>query len=113
LLYFLKGKLPWQGLKAKTKKEKYDMIRDMKANISMETVCKGCPEEFHTYMKMCQKLDFTDTPDYGAMRKVFKDLFVKENLECDYLFDWLSPKKPKKTNNNNNNSPSPPKCIFH
>lgn len=25
-IYFLKGKLPWQGLPAKTKKEKYDQI---------------------------------------------------------------------------------------
>ena len=29
-LYFLNGKLPWQGLPSKTKKEKYEKIRDMK-----------------------------------------------------------------------------------
>jgi serine/threonine protein kinase len=30
MLYFLKGKLPWQGLDAKTKKEKYDKIKEKK-----------------------------------------------------------------------------------
>lgn len=30
ILYFLRGKLPWQGLPAKTKKEKYDQIKEKK-----------------------------------------------------------------------------------
>mmetsp|Transcript_1445 Transcript_1445/g.1392 ORF Transcript_1445/g.1392 Transcript_1445/m.1392 type:complete len:97 (+) Transcript_1445:416-706(+) len=27
LIYFLKGKLPWQGITTKTKKSKYDLIK--------------------------------------------------------------------------------------
>mmetsp|Transcript_8701 Transcript_8701/g.8228 ORF Transcript_8701/g.8228 Transcript_8701/m.8228 type:complete len:161 (-) Transcript_8701:647-1129(-) len=36
LIYFLKGTLPWAGIKAKTKKEKYDLIKDKKLAISVE-----------------------------------------------------------------------------
>jgi hypothetical protein len=40
LLYFLKGSLPWQGLNAKTKEEKYKKIRDKKAEVSHDSLCK-------------------------------------------------------------------------
>ena len=52
-MYFLKGKLPWQGLPAKTKKEKYDQIRDKKKNTSIEELCKGFPDEFVKYFNYC------------------------------------------------------------
>jgi hypothetical protein len=40
LIYFLKGGLPWQGVKAKTRKEKYDMIKGMKVKVSIEELVK-------------------------------------------------------------------------
>jgi hypothetical protein len=40
LLYFLKGSLPWQGLNAKTKEEKYKKIRDKKAETTFDSLCK-------------------------------------------------------------------------
>jgi len=43
LIYFLKGELPWQGLKAKTMKEKYEKIMEKKISSSIETLCKGFP----------------------------------------------------------------------
>lgn len=41
LLYLLRGSLPWQGLKAKTKKEKYKKIMDKKIANTPEVLCEG------------------------------------------------------------------------
>lgn len=49
MLYFLKGKLPWQGLPAKTKKEKYDKIKEKKKNTPNEELCYKQPKEFLKY----------------------------------------------------------------
>jgi len=43
LVYFLRGELPWQGLKAKTMKEKYEKIMEKKISTQIENLCKGFP----------------------------------------------------------------------
>jgi serine/threonine protein kinase len=43
LVYFLRGELPWQGLKAKTMKEKYEKIMEKKISTQIEVLCKGFP----------------------------------------------------------------------
>ncbi|PWU89067.1 putative casein kinase [Trypanosoma cruzi] len=45
LMYFLRGSLPWQGLKAHTKQEKYSRISERKQTTPVETLCKGFPAE--------------------------------------------------------------------
>merc|ERR1712028_234125 len=53
LMYFLRGSLPWQGLKAATKKQKYDMISEKKMSTPVEVLCRGYPSEFGTYLNYC------------------------------------------------------------
>ena len=43
LIYFLNGTLPWQGLRAKTKAQKYEKISEKKLSTSVEELCKGAP----------------------------------------------------------------------
>jgi serine/threonine protein kinase len=50
LIYFLQGKLPWQGLKADDKHEKYAMILNVKEHTSIKSLCKGCPPAFATFL---------------------------------------------------------------
>ncbi|KAJ6673616.1 CASEIN KINASE 1-LIKE PROTEIN 3 [Salix viminalis] len=88
LLYFLRGSLPWQGLKAATKKQKYDKICEKKLSTPIEVLCKSHPVEFASYMHYCHSLTFDQRPDYGFLRRLFRDLFSHEGYEFDYVFDW-------------------------
>jgi hypothetical protein len=42
-MYFLRGSLPWQGLKADTLKERYQKIGDTKRATPIEVLCEGHP----------------------------------------------------------------------
>jgi hypothetical protein len=55
-MYFQRSSLPWQGLKAANKKEKYEKIRDKKIQTSVENLCRGFPIEFATFLTYCRKL---------------------------------------------------------
>ncbi|KAL3139937.1 Casein kinase 1-like protein 12 [Trebouxia sp. C0009 RCD-2024] len=88
LMYFLRGSLPWQGLKAATKKQKYEKISEKKMATPVEVLCKGFPMEFATYFQYCRSLRFDDKPDYSYLRKLLRDLFAREGFQWDYVFDW-------------------------
>lgn len=88
LMYFLRGSLPWQGMRAATKKQKYEKISEKKMSTPIEVLCKGFPQEFVTYFQVCRSLRFDDKPDYSYLRKLFRDLFIKEGYQYDYVFDW-------------------------
>ena len=90
LMYFLRGSLPWQGLKAATKKQKYEKISEQKMSTSVEVLCKNFPPEFVTYFQVCRTLRFEDKPDYSYMRKLFRDLFIKEGYQVRRRWPSLS-----------------------
>lgn len=87
-LYFLQGKLPWQGLRVGDEADKYEEIKRRKMELSLRELCKDVPREFYEYFKMCRNLEFEEAPNYGAMRRLFSRLLQKEGLANDYIFDW-------------------------
>lgn len=88
MIYFLKGSLPWQGLKADNKRMKYDRISEKKISTSVEALCHGLPAEFATFLTYCKSLHFEDKPDYSYLRKLLRNLFIKEGYKYDGIYDW-------------------------
>lgn len=88
LLYFLKGSLPWQGLPATERHEKYRKIRDRKINTPIDVVCRGCPSQFIAFITYCRTLEFADQPDYAYLKRLLSDALVQGNYDNDSVFDW-------------------------
>mmetsp|Transcript_12487 Transcript_12487/g.12554 ORF Transcript_12487/g.12554 Transcript_12487/m.12554 type:complete len:202 (+) Transcript_12487:239-844(+) len=67
-LYFLKGSLPWQGLKGANKQDKYMKIMNMKSNTSLDVLFRGCPSELIQIMSYIKALRFEETPNYERIK---------------------------------------------
>jgi serine/threonine protein kinase len=97
LMYFNIGSLPWQGVSAPTKQEKYDKIKDMKVKYSFDMLCKGYPDEFAVFFKYCHNLSFDEAPDYGYIKRLLSNLLKRQHFKRNYIYDWdtLSEAVPK------------------
>ncbi|MBN3288073.1 KC1G3 kinase, partial [Polyodon spathula] len=93
-MYFLRGSLPWQGLKADTLKERYQKIGDTKRSTPIEVLCENFPEEMSTYLRYVRRLDFFEKPDYDYLRKLFTDLLDQRGFMFDYEYDWVGKQLP-------------------
>ena len=113
---------PWQGLKAATKKQKYDKICEKKLSTPFEVntlyipiyhvfytfiqlsiylqffiylfvlciyalqlqfmtvLCESRPVEFASYFHYCHSLTFDQGPDYGFLKRVFRELLTGEGI---------------------------------
>ena len=94
LIFMLKGRLPWQGLKAENQKKKNSLIAQVKCTTTVETLCDGIPKEFATFLEEVKKLGYEDTPNYTHYRELFRDLFIREGYVYDSVYDWNIKKEP-------------------
>jgi len=90
IVYFLKGELPWQGLKAKNMKEKYDKIMEKKIQTNLSILCDGLPSDLIQIINYTRDLKFEDKPDYGYVRNLIKTIAEKEKIDFDSVFDWFA-----------------------
>ncbi|KAG5437966.1 hypothetical protein PCANB_000312 [Pneumocystis canis] len=88
-MYFLRGGLPWQGLKAVTNKQKYEKIGEKKQSTLVEELCEGFPDEFSQYISYVRNLGFEDTPDYDYLRGLFTNVIKKIGETEDGQYDWM------------------------
>ncbi|PIN03495.1 Non-specific serine/threonine protein kinase [Handroanthus impetiginosus] len=61
----------------------------------IEVLCKSYPSEFISYFHYCRSLRFEDKPDYSYLKRLFRDLFIREGYQFDYVFDWTILKYPQ------------------
>ena len=88
-MYFLRGGLPWQGLKAATNKQKYEKIGEKKQTTAIKDLCDGFPEEFNKYLSYVRNLGFEDTPDYDYLRELFTKALQATGEVEDGEYDWM------------------------
>jgi len=51
MIYLLKGELPWMGVVARNKNDKYQKIKMKKIDTSLETLCSNLPEQLLRYFE--------------------------------------------------------------
>ncbi|KDQ17964.1 hypothetical protein BOTBODRAFT_29281 [Botryobasidium botryosum FD-172 SS1] len=88
-MYFLRGGLPWQGLKAATNKQKYEKIGEKKQSTHVKELCEGFPEEFGVYLNYVRKLGFEENPDYDFLRELFTKALKNLGEVEDGVYDWM------------------------
>lgn len=50
---------------------------------------KGCPPEFTAMWMNIASLKFEEKPNYHFLQKKLKKIQTKNNIDNDYVFDWI------------------------
>ena len=89
MLFFLKGSLPWQGLKISSRPKRFETITKLKKTTKLETLCEGLPPEILLFCKYTRKLGFTENPKYEYMKSLFNSILCNYRLKNDKIFSWI------------------------
>lgn len=87
LIYMYKGKLPWQSIKNKDKKEKYRLIGEKKKSTTPEELCMNMPKEFCVFLKYIRNMEFDEKPHYSALKKMFMKLYESREYKNQKM-EW-------------------------
>ncbi|CDR41257.1 CYFA0S06e05006g1_1 [Cyberlindnera fabianii] len=87
--YFLRGQLPWQGLKAPTNKQKYEKIGEKKRTTHVNDLGQGLPNQFSQYLTLVRSLGFEETPDYEKYRQLLISALTDVGETMDGTYDWM------------------------
>ena len=87
--YFLRGQLPWQGLKAANNKQKYEKIGEKKRQTNVYDLAQGVPIQFGRYLDIVRNLEFEEVPDYEGYRQLLISALKEQDLKMDGHYDWM------------------------
>lgn len=96
LIYFLKGSLPWQGLKQNKKEDRYRSILEKKRRTTAEELCFGLPVELKDFVAYTRDLGFEEEPNYNFLRKLLRQVMTKHRYKYDNIYDWSIVIKPER-----------------
>lgn len=96
LMYFLRGSLPWQGLKADTVKQRYNKIGEVKQATRVRELCGDYPEQFGRFLTYARNLEFSEQPNYRQQIVMFEQLMKSRGWALDWEFDWAKKREQEK-----------------
>ena len=107
LIYFSRGSLPWMGIKAQNKTEKYKKIFKTKMDTTINFLCEKLPNEFIDFFHYIRELQFEDKPNYLYLKSLLGKMYDKNKFNYDMIFDFTSiliknEEKEKEQNNQTN-----------
>lgn len=76
-------------LKGRHQGGKYEKILKKKRDTDVQTLCRDLPPEFSLYFTYVRSLQFEERPDYAYLRKIFHEVFVRNNFKRDDEYDWV------------------------
>lgn len=92
LIYFVTGRLPWQGLQKSfsSRQSTEILLRKKKEDLFLFCCLHGVPQELASVIDYARGLGFTDTPDYDFVRQIYENVFQAHGYVKDNVFDWMA-----------------------
>lgn len=99
MIYFLRKCLPWQGVSAKSREIKYEIIEQLKIKYTPELLCKGLPsiflslpiDEVKEMLSYSMSLGFEETPNYAHLHALVRKMLEDKEIPYDNKYDWSNP----------------------
>ena len=103
LMYFLIGRLPWQGQVNKNKSQRYLRIMEIKRDTTPQELCRGFPQEFEEYVSYTRNLEYEEDPNYNMLKELFLKVLKNDGHILDYYYDWDNDGSSLTTDDTNQN----------
>ena len=88
LIYFAKGRLPWQSIEASSKDKKYKEILAVKERTSTSELCRDLPKAFEDFIKYARGLAFDAEPNMKYLKGLFSRVQREKGFADNASTSW-------------------------